>query len=84
VNKGCDYPIGTTSGVPIACDNPATHCYAGHGFCDHHAGMVSRGCLWHEYTDGTTTYETLLRAKSLRGEMSITGWFQEGNQGASA
>jgi len=78
----CDYPIGTTNGVPIACDNPATHYYAGHGFCDPHAGMVERGCLWHENADGTTEYETLLRAKSHRGEMVITGWFLPPSAGA--
>lgn len=82
MNKGCDYPIGTTDGIPVACDSPAAHHYAGHGFCDPHAGMVERGCLWLEYTDGTTTYETLLRAKRHRGEMRIDGWFLPPSTGA--
>lgn len=82
MNKGCDYPNGTMGGIPIACGNPAVHCYGGHGFCDPHAGMVERGCLWHYYTDGTTTYETLLQAKHHRGEMVITGWFLPPSAGA--
>jgi hypothetical protein len=78
----CDFPIGMMNGVPVACDSPATRRYAGHGFCDAHAGMVERGCLWHEYTDGTTVYETLLLAKRHVGEMRIDGWFLPPSAGA--
>ncbi len=55
----CEFPNGRME-MPdgsldnIACDNPACTRIGGHWFCAAHAGMVERGCLDLEYTDGTT------------------------------
>jgi hypothetical protein len=50
----CQYPIGTQDGKDMFCDCEAVQEVEGYLFCSLHAPMAERGCLDHEYTDGTT------------------------------
>jgi len=50
----CQYPIGIQDGKDMFCDCEAVQEVEGYLFCSLHAPMAERGCLDHEYSDGTT------------------------------